>query len=34
MHLANFCFADEQFEAALARLKSDILANSRRKTRT
>jgi Nickel responsive protein SCO4226-like len=28
MHLANFCFADEQFKAALARLKSDILANS------
>jgi enoyl-CoA hydratase len=28
MHLANFCFPDEQFEAELARLKSDILANS------
>jgi enoyl-CoA hydratase/carnithine racemase len=28
MHLANFCFADEQFEAELARLSADILANS------
>lgn len=28
MHLANFCFADEQFEAELATLCSDILANS------
>ena len=28
MHLANFCFPDDQFEAELARLASDILANS------
>jgi enoyl-CoA hydratase len=28
MHLANFCFADELFEAELARLSADILANS------
>jgi len=28
MHLANFCFADEHFEAELARLAADILANS------
>ncbi len=28
MHLANFCFADEQFEAELGRLAADILANS------
>ena len=28
MHLANFCFADEQFEAELATLCKDILANS------
>jgi len=28
MHLANFCFADERFEAELARLAADILANS------
>jgi enoyl-CoA hydratase/carnithine racemase len=28
MHLANFCFADDQFEAALARVAADILANS------
>ena len=28
MHLANFCFADDQFEAELARLAGDILANS------
>jgi enoyl-CoA hydratase len=28
MHLANFCFADNQFEPELARLSADILANS------
>jgi enoyl-CoA hydratase/carnithine racemase len=28
MHLANFCFPDDQFEAELARLAADILANS------
>jgi enoyl-CoA hydratase len=28
MHLANFCFADDQFEAQLASLAGDILANS------
>jgi len=28
MHLANFCFADDQFETELARLAKDILANS------
>jgi enoyl-CoA hydratase/carnithine racemase len=28
MHLANFCFADDQFEAELARLSADVLANS------
>jgi enoyl-CoA hydratase len=28
MHLANYCFADEQFEAELERLARDILANS------
>jgi len=28
MHLANFCFADEEFEAGLAGLAADILANS------
>jgi enoyl-CoA hydratase len=28
MHLVNFCYADEQFEAALAALAADILANS------
>jgi enoyl-CoA hydratase/carnithine racemase len=28
LHLANFCFADDQFEAELDRLASDILANS------
>jgi len=28
MHLANFCFADGEFEAGLAALASDILANS------
>jgi enoyl-CoA hydratase/carnithine racemase len=28
MHLANFCFADDQFESELARLSADILANS------
>ncbi|HEX4150864.1 MAG TPA: enoyl-CoA hydratase/isomerase family protein [Steroidobacteraceae bacterium] len=28
MHLANFCFPDEVFEAELARVCSDILANS------
>ena len=29
MHLANFCFADQEFEAGLAGLAADILANSR-----
>ena len=28
MHLANYCFADEQFEPELERLARDILANS------
>ena len=28
MHLANFCFADQEFEAGLAGLAADILANS------
>jgi len=28
MHLANFCFPDQAFEAELARLVADILANS------
>ena len=28
MHLANFCFPDDQFEPELTRLASDILANS------
>jgi enoyl-CoA hydratase/carnithine racemase len=28
MHLANYCFADDQFDAELSRLSSDILANS------
>ncbi|HEY1726439.1 MAG TPA: enoyl-CoA hydratase/isomerase family protein [Steroidobacteraceae bacterium] len=28
MQLVNYCFADERFEAELARLSSDILANS------
>ena len=28
MHLANFCFTDDQFDAELARLAGDILANS------
>jgi enoyl-CoA hydratase/carnithine racemase len=28
MHLANYCFPDDQFEAELARLAADILANS------
>jgi hypothetical protein len=28
MHLANFCFPDEQFEAGLAAVAADILANS------
>jgi enoyl-CoA hydratase/carnithine racemase len=28
MHLANFCFPDERFEAELERLAADILANS------
>jgi len=28
MHLANYCFADGEFEAELARLSADILANS------
>ena len=28
MHLANFCFPDERFEAELAQLADDILANS------
>jgi len=28
MHLANFCFPDDQFEAELAALCADILANS------
>jgi len=28
MHLANFCFPDAQFEAGLASLAADVLANS------
>jgi enoyl-CoA hydratase len=28
MHLANYCFADDRFEAELATLSADILANS------
>jgi len=28
MHLANFCFPDEEFDRELARLSADILANS------
>ena len=28
MHLANYCFADDEFEAELARLCADILSNS------
>jgi len=28
MHLANFCFPDEQFEVGLAAVAADILANS------
>jgi hypothetical protein len=28
MHLANFCFPDDRFEAELTRLASDILENS------
>ncbi|HUE11300.1 MAG TPA: enoyl-CoA hydratase/isomerase family protein [Steroidobacteraceae bacterium] len=28
MHLANFCFPDERFDAELAALSADILANS------
>jgi enoyl-CoA hydratase len=28
MHLANFCFADDDFESGLAALATDILANS------
>jgi enoyl-CoA hydratase len=28
MHLANFCFADDRFEAELEQLCADILANS------
>jgi enoyl-CoA hydratase len=28
MHLANYCFPDDQFEAGLAALAADILANS------
>jgi len=28
MHLANYCFADDQFERELARLSAEILANS------
>jgi enoyl-CoA hydratase len=28
MHLANYCFADDRFDAELAALSSDILANS------
>ena len=28
MHLANFCFADERFEAELAALSAEILSNS------
>jgi enoyl-CoA hydratase len=28
MHLANYCFADGEFERELARLSADILSNS------
>jgi enoyl-CoA hydratase len=28
MHLANFCFADDRFEAELAKLSAEILSNS------
>jgi enoyl-CoA hydratase/carnithine racemase len=28
MHLANFCFADDQFETELAKLSAEILSNS------
>jgi enoyl-CoA hydratase/carnithine racemase len=28
MHLANYCFADDEFEAELVRLSADILSNS------
>ena len=28
MHLANFCFPDDEFDAELSRLCADILANS------
>ena len=28
MHLANFCFADDQFETELSKLSAEILANS------
>jgi enoyl-CoA hydratase len=28
MHLANFCFPDDRFDAELATLSADILANS------
>jgi enoyl-CoA hydratase/carnithine racemase len=28
MHLANFCFPDDRFDAELAALSADILANS------
>jgi len=28
MHLANFCFPDSEFDAGVARLEADILANS------
>ena len=28
MHLANYCFADDEFERELARLSADILSNS------
>lgn len=28
MHLANFCFSDDQFDSELAKLAEDILANS------
>src|SRR5258708_4126985 len=28
MHLANFCFPDDRFEAELAALSADILSNS------
>ena len=28
MHLANFCFPDDRFDAELAAVSADILANS------